>query len=44
MDMHVERIRLRGMPEEKPPVRRQKRRWEDNIKMDLRVIAGGGMD
>jgi hypothetical protein len=26
------------------PLRRPKRRWMDKIKMDLRVIACGGMD
>jgi hypothetical protein len=31
-------------PEGKKPVRRPKRRWEDNNKMDLREIGWGGMD
>jgi hypothetical protein len=26
------------------PLRRPRRRWEDNIKMDLREIGWGGMD
>jgi hypothetical protein len=30
---------LVGRPEEKRPLRRPKRRWEDNIKMDLREIG-----
>jgi hypothetical protein len=42
--MHVAHIGLRGMPEGEPPLGTQKRRWEDNIKMDLRVIAGRGMN
>jgi hypothetical protein len=33
-----------GKPEGKRPVRRQKRRWEDNIKMDLQKVGCGGMD
>jgi hypothetical protein len=28
-----------GRPEGKRPLRRRKRRWEDNIKMDLREIG-----
>jgi hypothetical protein len=28
-------IVLVGKPEEKRPVRRRRRRWEDNIKMDI---------
>jgi hypothetical protein len=31
-------------PEGKRPLRRRRRRWVDNIKMDLREIAWGGMD
>jgi hypothetical protein len=35
---------LVGKPEEKRPlVGRHRRRWEDNIKMDLREIGWGGM-
>jgi hypothetical protein len=30
---------LVGRPEGKRPVGRSRRRWEDNIKMDLREIA-----
>jgi hypothetical protein len=30
---------LVGRPEGKRPVRRPRRRWEDNIKMDLREIG-----
>jgi len=29
-------------PEGKRPFRRTRRRWEDNIKMDLREVRGGG--
>jgi hypothetical protein len=35
---------LVGMPEVKRPLRRPRRRWEDNIKNDLREIRWGGMD
>jgi hypothetical protein len=35
---------LVGMPEGKTPLGRPRRRWEDNIKMDLREIGWGGMD
>jgi hypothetical protein len=31
-------------PERKRPLGRPTRRWEDNIKMDLREIGWGGMD
>jgi hypothetical protein len=34
---------LMGRPEGKRPLGRPRRRWEDNIKMDLQEI-GGGMD
>jgi hypothetical protein len=33
-----------GKPEGKRPLRRPRRRWEDDIKMDLREIGWGGMD
>jgi hypothetical protein len=33
-----------GKPEGKRPLRRPKRRLEDNIKMGLREIGWGGMD
>jgi hypothetical protein len=33
-----------GKPEGKRPLGRTKRRWEDNIKMDLREIRWDGMD
>ena len=29
-------------PEGKRPLRRPRRRWEDNIKMDLREVGGSG--
>jgi len=35
---------LVGKPEGKRPLRRPRRRWEDNIKMDLREVGCGGMD
>jgi hypothetical protein len=33
-----------GKPEGKRPLGRPRRRWVDNIKMDLRAIGWGGMD
>jgi hypothetical protein len=33
-----------GKPEENRPLGRPRRRWEDNIKKDLREIGWGGMD
>ena len=47
---HVARMRegrgvhrvLVGKPEGKRPLGRPKRRWEDNIKMDLQEVGGGG--
>jgi hypothetical protein len=46
---HVARIRegrgvhrvLVGKPEGKGPMGRPRRRWEDNIKMDLQEVGGG---
>jgi len=35
---------LMGKPEGKRPLGRPRRRWEDNIKMDLREVGCGGMD
>jgi hypothetical protein len=35
---------LLGKPEGKRPLGRPRRRWEDNIKMDIRDIEWGGMD
>jgi hypothetical protein len=35
---------LVGRPEGRRPLRRPKRRWEDNIKMDLRDIGFGDVD
>jgi len=32
---------LVGKPEEKRPLGRPRRRWVDNIKMDLREVGGG---
>jgi hypothetical protein len=33
-----------GKPEGRRPLGRSGRRWEDNIKIDLREIGYGGMD
>ena len=33
-----------GKPEGKRPLGRPRSRWEDNIKMDLQEVGGGGMD
>jgi hypothetical protein len=41
--MNAYRI-LVGKPEGKRPLGRQRQRWVDNIKMDLREIGWGGMD
>jgi hypothetical protein len=35
---------LVGKPEGKRPLGRPRRRWEDNIRMNLREIRSGGMD
>jgi hypothetical protein len=35
---------LVGKPEGKRPFGRTRRRWEDNIKMDLQELGCGGMD
>jgi len=35
---------LVGKPEEKRPLGRPRRRWEDNIKMDLQEVECGDMD
>jgi hypothetical protein len=35
---------LVGKPEGRRPLGRPRRRWEDNIKMDLREVEWGGMD
>ena len=35
---------LVGKPEGKRPLGRPRRRWEDNIKMDLQEVVSGGMD
>jgi hypothetical protein len=35
---------LVGKPEGKRPLRRPRRRWADNIKMDLSEVRWGGMD
>jgi len=35
---------LVGKPEGKRPLGRTRRRWKDNIKMDLQEVGCGGMD
>jgi hypothetical protein len=35
---------LVGKPEGRRPLGRFRRRWEDNIKMDLQEVGWGGMD
>jgi hypothetical protein len=35
---------LVGKPEGKRPLGRPRRRWEDDIRMDLKEIGWGGMD
>jgi len=35
---------LVGKPDGKTPLGRTRRRWEDNIKMDLQEVGCGGMD
>ena len=35
---------LVGKPEVKRPLGRPRRRWEDNIKMDLKEVRCGGMN
>jgi hypothetical protein len=35
---------LVGKPEGKRPLGRPRRRWEDNVRMDLREIGWGGVD
>jgi hypothetical protein len=35
---------LVGKPEGRRPLGRTRRRWEDNIKMDLREVGWRGMD
>jgi len=39
-DRVVHRV-LVGKPEGKRPLGRQRRRWKDNIKMDLQEVGGG---
>jgi hypothetical protein len=42
-DRRVHRV-LVGKPEGKRPLWRPRRRWEDNIKMDLQEVEGGRGD
>ena len=39
-DRGVQRV-LVGKPERKRPLGRPRRRWDDNIKMDLQEVGGG---
>jgi hypothetical protein len=34
---------MMGKPERNSPLGRPRRRWENNIKMDLLEVSGGGM-
>jgi hypothetical protein len=42
-EREVHRV-LVGKPEEKRPMGRPRRRWEDNIKMDVQEVGGGRGD
>ena len=42
-DRGVQRV-LVGKPEGRRPLGRPRRRWEDNIKMDLQEVGGGRGD
>ena len=42
-DRGVHRV-LVGKPEEKRPLGRPRRRWKDNIKVDLQEVGGGRGD
>ena len=42
-DRGVQRV-LVGKPEGERPLGRPRRRWEDNIKMDLQEVGGGRGD
>jgi hypothetical protein len=42
--MGAKRNSLVGKPEEKIPLGRRRRKWVDNIKMDLREIGWDNMD
>jgi hypothetical protein len=42
-DRGVHRV-LVGKPEGKKPMGRLRRRWEDNIMIDLQEVGGGGGD
>jgi len=35
---------LVGKPEGKRPLGRRRRRWEDNMKVDIQEVGCGGMD
>ena len=40
---HIDRV-LMGKPEGRRPLGRPRRRWDDNIKMDLQEVGCGGVD
>jgi hypothetical protein len=39
--VNINRNKYDGRPEEKKPLGTPRRRWEDNIKMDLQEVVGG---
>jgi hypothetical protein len=43
VEMGVHRV-LVGKPEEKRPLGTPRRRWEDNINMDVQEVGGDGRD
>jgi len=43
-DISSLRVVLVGKPEEKKPLGRPRRRWEDNIRMDLQEVGGARGD
>jgi hypothetical protein len=43
VDRGMYRVLVRK-PEGKRPLERPRRRWEDNIKIDLQEVGGGGED
>jgi hypothetical protein len=40
----VHRVVVLGKPEGKRPLERPRRRWEDNIKIDIQEVGGGRGD
>ena len=39
--MYFLEVKAAGKPEGKSPLGRLRRRWEDNVKMDLQEVGGG---